>query len=100
MNTTPEQIAKWREEFEATYLPEHLLQRHGVYIDRDIQHSWQGYLRAKQETEQAVKDARRQALEEAIAICNATCDPSSTEHGNGYNRAALDCEKKIKEISK
>lgn len=42
--------------------------------------------------------SRKQALEEAIAICNATCDPYNTEHGNGYNRAALDCEKKIKEL--
>lgn len=44
--------------------------------------------------------ARKQALEDAIAICNATCDPFNTEHGNGYNRAALDCEKKIKELLK
>lgn len=43
---------------------------------------------------------RKQALEEAIAICNATCDPHNTDHGNGYNRAALDCEKKIKELLK
>lgn len=41
---------------------------------------------------------RKQALEEAIAICNAICDPHNTDHGNGYNRAALDCEKKIKEL--
>lgn len=43
----PEQLTQWREGFETTYLPEHLLQRGGVYTDRDIQHSWQGFLRAK-----------------------------------------------------
>lgn len=46
----------------------------------------------------AEKAGRKQALEDAIAICSATCDPHNTEHGNGYNRAALDCEKKIKEL--
>lgn len=45
-----------------------------------------------------IKDARKQVLEEAIAICNAICDLHNTDHGNGYNRAALDCEKKIKEL--
>ena len=43
---------------------------------------------------------RKQALEDALAICNVTCDPHNTEHGNGYNRGALDYEKKIKELLK
>jgi hypothetical protein len=62
---THSQIAEWREEFETTYLPEHLVQRGGVYIDRDIQHSWQGYLRAR--TEQATEVAELAGAEAEIA---------------------------------
>jgi hypothetical protein len=50
------QVAEWRVNFETTYLPAHLMQRGGVYTDRDIQHSWQGYLRAR--TEQATEIAQ------------------------------------------
>ncbi len=68
--TTPEQLAKWREEFEATYGVNKVAikQISGIYADWNVECEWQGYLLAKQETEQAVKDARRQTLEDAASI--------------------------------
>lgn len=100
--TTPEQLQAWRKEFEAQLLPatEMTLDVMGKYWLNGLETQWQGYLRAKQETEQAIKNARKQALEEAIAICNAVCSPYPTDQGDGYNEGALDCEKKIKELLK
>lgn len=49
---TPEQLAKWREEF----------------ISTTIESMWQGYIHAKQENEQALKDARKQALEDTLDL--------------------------------
>lgn len=61
--STPEQLAKWREEFEKTetnpYLEKTVL---GMYAVTSIENRWQGYLRAKQETEQAMKLARFGAM--------------------------------------
>ena len=63
MTTTPEQLQAWREEFEKTetnpYLEKTAL---GMYAVTSIENRWQGYLRRCQETEQAIKDARKQAL--------------------------------------
>lgn len=91
---TNEQLAKWVAEFDAWFIHQHT----SAGIDRSLQqaHSWNGYLRRCQETEQAIKDARKQALKEAIAICNSVCSPYPTDQGDGYNEGALDCEKKIK----
>ena len=58
--TTPEQLAKYRKEFEKTetnpYLEKTVL---GMYAVTSIENRWQGYLRAKQETEQAIKDVEK-----------------------------------------
>lgn len=56
--TTPEQLAKWREEFESGY---RMCSRYvnGMYNDAAIHCNWVGYLRAKQETEQAIKNAEK-----------------------------------------
>jgi hypothetical protein len=48
----------------------------------------------------AEASGRKQALEEAVQICKDICSPFPTDAGNGYNEAALDCEKKIKELIK
>lgn len=45
---------------------------------------------------EGIAHGRKQALEEAAAICNASVQPCNTDRGNDYNRAALDCEKKIR----
>ena len=58
--TTPTQLAKYREDFEKTetnpYLEKTVL---GMYAVTSIENRWQGYLRAKQETEQAIKDVEK-----------------------------------------
>ena len=64
--TTPEQLTKWREAGNAAW------RTHNNPI---FSHTPQttyvcGYLRRCQETEQAIKDARKQTLEEAIALFN------------------------------
>lgn len=81
MTTTSEQLAKWREDAELAF-PE-ILKKNYPYLDtalrtkgapfKYIQFATEsvwlafeaGYLRRCQETEQAIKDARKQALEEA-----------------------------------
>ena len=73
--TTPEltiaeqmQITKWEILANRYYQSDD-----SVYEGDDAEHCYKmGYLRAKRETEQAIKDARKQALEEAIAICEST----------------------------
>ena len=65
--TTPEQLTKWREAGNAAW------RTHNNPI---FSHTPQttyvcGYLRRCQETEQAIKDARKQALEESIEIADA-----------------------------
>ena len=74
--TTPEQLQVWLEEFESAYSTVELkrierndngtifLEYENVYRSKELQ----CYLRAKQETAQAIKDARKQALEDALAI--------------------------------
>ena len=69
--TTPEQLAKWREDWELQF-PQWA---DGVGILSAA--SWQGYLRAKQETEQAIKDARKHALEDVIQCINSERGGSS-----------------------
>ena len=84
---TNEQLDKWREEFELAELAwleddlpsvkRDLLERKDdKYTHAMMRIKWNvclaTNLRAKQETEQAIKDARKQALEEAIAICEST----------------------------
>ena len=72
--TTPEQLAKWREEFESKLKGDDRMSYCSTsrpFVNKSIQSEWQGYLRAKQETEKAIKDARKQALEESIEIADA-----------------------------
>lgn len=61
--TRPEQLAKYREKFEKTetnpYLEKTVL---GMYAVTSIENRWQGYLRAMQETEQAMKLAKFGAM--------------------------------------
>lgn len=60
MTTTPEQLQAWREDFEAIYdKPALAERREGVYLLGVTQLTWEGYRRAKQETEQAIKDAEK-----------------------------------------
>lgn len=61
---TPEQLAKWREEFEAQLLPATEMTRDvfGTYCLNGLERQWQGYLRAKQESEQAMKLAKFGAM--------------------------------------
>lgn len=70
-----EQLAKWRVDFESRYNPDQLnrwMTDSQNYKHIDVDASWGTYVEAredaKQETEQAVKDARKQALEEVIAL--------------------------------
>lgn len=63
---TPEQLAKWREEFAKAFPARLLSASHGVVNNND--YVLVGYIRAKQETEQALKDARNQALEDALDL--------------------------------
>lgn len=60
--TTPEQLAKWTATFEEWFatqltvagIPRHIQQGYALH----------GYLRRCQETEQAIKDARKQVIED------------------------------------
>ena len=59
--TTPEQLAKWREAFLKAYnLPKD--SGEAGYVHYGMQSEWQGYLRAKQENEQAMRLARFGAM--------------------------------------
>lgn len=63
MTTTPEQLQAWRVKFESFYSDERecLLTRDansGEYVNEAIDSAWMGYLRAKQETDQAMKLAK------------------------------------------
>jgi hypothetical protein len=58
MTTTPEQLQAWRDRW-CTLFPQWA---DGIGILSAA--SWQGYMRRCQETEQAIKDARKQALED------------------------------------
>ena len=90
--STPSQAA-----FEAHYLGYHRIDRQD-FSKTDGLYNMSFLHREFEQWQAAEAHGRKQALEEAAAICNATCDPHNTDHGNGYNRAALDCEKKIKEL--
>lgn len=60
--TTPEQLAKYKEEFGKTYaIPSEFIDS-AITDSRGIGQHWQGYLRAKQETEQAMKLAKFGAM--------------------------------------
>ena len=63
MTTTHEQLQAWRAQFEAD-LPEHKTRKFesGTYNLNYIADMWAGYLRAKQETEQAMKLAKFGAM--------------------------------------
>ena len=94
--TTPYQLAKWREEFETNTKPHKLVRYSGGAYQLDyMEDTWTGYLRAKQENEQAIKDARKLALEEAIAICKAFLSGGS----NGIQAARV-CAYNIQELLK
>ena len=65
--TTPEQLTKWREEFESFYSDDRecLLTRDansGDYVNETVDSGWWGYLRAKKENEQAMKLAKFGAM--------------------------------------
>lgn len=84
MTTTPEQLQAFRDIASAEYLNDDNIR----VKDIAEEHYIAGYLRAKQETEQAIKDARKQALEEAANILSCV-------HGSSdYRRYAA----KIKEL--
>lgn len=76
MNTPAEQLARWREEFEKpTHITTPMLaillykrELDSEYSNNYVEAEWRGYLRAQQETEQAVKDACKQALEAVLAL--------------------------------
>lgn len=42
--------------------------------------------------------SRKQALADAAQVCAGVCTPNLNSFGDGYNQAALDCEKSIKEL--
>lgn len=67
MVTKPEQLAKWREDAEYIWVREPSFEGDGWPTDCFVA----GYVRAMQKNEQAVKDARKQALEDAYAIYDA-----------------------------
>ena len=63
--TTPEQLAKWREEFESKLKGDDRMSYCSTsrpFVNKSIQSEWQGHLRAKQETEQAMKLAKFGAM--------------------------------------
>lgn len=62
--TTPEQLAKWREEFEMQLLPATEMTRDafGNYCLNGLEKQWQGYLRRCQKTEQIMKLAKFGAM--------------------------------------
>jgi hypothetical protein len=105
--TTPEQLAKYRKEFEKTetnpYLEKTVL---GVYAVTSIENRWQGYLRAKQETEQAMKLAKFGAMVAHFQFnkggCSEACiQDTADECGLFLNRAdefAPNIEATIKEL--
>ena len=71
--TTPEQLQAWREEFYKAFPARPLSTSHQAVTDND--YIFAGYLRAKQETEQANKDVQRKL--DAIEECLFQKHPSS-----------------------
>lgn len=72
MTPTPEQLQAWREEAEAIWDSDDCLLNGRSHPMTALIH---GYLRAKQETEQAVKDVKRKI--DAIEECLFQKHPSS-----------------------
>ena len=66
MTSTPEQLQVWRDIGHQKWMDDDSVVHDSKQKDCYIA----GYLRAKQETKQAIKDARKQTLEEVLAICN------------------------------
>lgn len=117
MTTTPEQMQEWRVKFESFYSDDRecMLTRDansGDYVNETIDSGWWGYLRRCKETEQAIKDARKQALEDAIAICDARINQYNAPVSEGLlskwqvlmvkteGVGASDCKDAIKELLK
>lgn len=102
MTTTPEQLQAWREEFEKPLklLPNYLKrlpQRRDEYANDEAECEWQGYLRRCQETEQAIKDAHKQALEEALKLAeDRRLDLDGSEYWRGWRNASIHFAKQIK----
>ena len=63
---TPEQLARWHEDADTAYARDL-----DVHISSPSREAYTaGYILAKQESEQAIKDARKLALEDAMNICH------------------------------
>lgn len=88
------QAAQHTEEFKKAF-PARPLSGYGL-PPTDNDYVFVGYCRAKQENEQVLKDARKQALEEAIAAC----DKAITAYAAGWNRSANYARNQIKELLK
>lgn len=52
----------------------------------------------KKMLEAAWQASRKQALADAAQVCAVVCTPNLNSFGDGYNQAAIDCEKSIKEL--
>lgn len=87
--TTPTQLAKSQQEAE-DYLREKYGAYRGHFAWRELEVAYTtAYLRAKQETEQAIKDARKQALEDVIQCINS-------ERGGSSDNLILAIERLLK----
>lgn len=94
MTTTPEQLRAALDSEIVKLLPE------GASADAYRLLKPTEYMLAEQAFKWGCSFARKQALEEAITICNSVCSPYSTDAGDGYNEGVLDCGKKLRELLK
>lgn len=95
MNTpTPEQTAQWREEAQKVWNEQG--RAHWVNM-AGFNNYAAGYLRRCQETEQAIKDAKKQALEEVYNLCEAVEIDTWNTSGK---RAVARCMNEIKGLLK
>lgn len=78
-----------REAFEAWYASPRPLERilDGSYRYMPAHTAWTAW-----------QASRKQALSDAAKACASVCTPNLNSFGDGYNQAAIDCEKSIKEL--
>ena len=94
---TPEQLARWHEDADTAYARDL-----DVHISSPSREAYTaGYIFAKQENEQAIKDARKLALEEAMKLAeDHRLDLDASEYHRGWRNASVRMSNLIQELLK
>ena len=98
--TTPEQLAKWRKDFFKALGMTVIPNQRSLEVFCKVQ-EFEGYILAKQENEQSIKDARKLALEEAMKLAeDHRLDLDASEYHRGWRNASVRMSNLIQELLK